>query len=197
MDRAGGSRKLNRRRRGRTQGEGALTRSWELRGERRGSTEGGRGSPLGRQMRRLGEGLGAQQEGGRRGRCPGDAGGAGTGVWRCSGTRAWSALPPRGSPLPAGARCPDPAGGRGRGGGCARRRRRQRESGLGCSRRPAWRCGGSAATPRPSPPPPRALPAPRSGRWDAERRDSQTPAGRRKDARSAALGRARPPRIRQ
>ena len=79
---------------------------------------------------------------------------AGTGVWRCSGTHPWPTLPPRGSPLPAGARCPHPASGRGRGGGCARRRRRRRrrESGLGCSRRPAWRCGGSAATPRPATP---------------------------------------------
>ena len=59
------------------------------------------------------------------------------------------------------------------------------------------RPGAAEGAPPPRAPPPRALPAPRSGRWDAERRDSQTPAARRKDARGAALGRAGPPRSRQ
>ncbi|XP_045870606.1 interferon-induced transmembrane protein 10 [Meles meles] len=44
---------------------------------------------------------------------------------------------------------------------------------------------------------PRALPPPRLGRRDAERRGRQRAAGRRKDARTAAQGLARPPRSRQ
>ncbi|XP_057583171.1 interferon-induced transmembrane protein 10 [Hippopotamus amphibius kiboko] len=84
-----------------------------------------------------------------------------------------------GSALPAGARGPHPAGGRRRGGGCALRRRRCRESGSGCSRRPAWRCGGSAGSGGGGPPGQPATRGTAEGR--AER----------------GAGSARPPRSRQ
>ncbi|XP_046500039.1 interferon-induced transmembrane protein 10 [Equus quagga] len=150
---------------------------------------------------RLRQGLGAQQEGEGR-ECPGSReawGGAGTGVGRCKGTQPWPALqllrvaasgrrlqPPPCRPEEAGV-----------GGGCARRRRGRRESGSGCSRAAGLALRRERRQlerqrrrqPR-APPrlPPRALPAPSSGRWDAERRDRQRPAGRRKDARTEAQG---------
>ncbi|XP_032215813.1 interferon-induced transmembrane protein 10 [Mustela erminea] len=102
-------------------------------------------------------------------------------------------MPPPRVRLPAGARGPHPAGGRRRGGGGARRRR---ESGWAAAARPAWRCGGSAGAGTAAPPAPRAPPAEAGppGRGAPGQTASR---GRRKDARTAAQGLARPPRSRQ